>query len=558
MWGTNQNEKINDVLKRFMRKYIENEKSPDKKPVDKWLFDTLKEELPEESDEELKRITDELLEGIDDHYQRKAEIERYRKFGVKPVEYLTDEIIDSVEIIDGDTGKTKDAMREMIQELEEINEMEIYRGAAIKEPELVGSIIGINKIEEYVDHVSEVIDAGNNRLLNKVFNRDGTINQNPNLDGFIFEHEHANTFNIDAAVKNKSVKATVIEPEIGESYGRNSVDIKVTNVGEERALRKYQAKAYKDSKVTSESFEKGDYRGQRKLVPDGQEVEGAVNKIEYDGVESKPISKEEIKRKQEAIQRGEVEKELKSFKNDADTRVLARQIGRQALTMGTISMGVSMALSTGKKLMAGEEIEVEEVIVDGLKAGGTVGLSTAVAGGMKVALEKEMVTGKVATFLSKNNIIATIAASSVGIVSTIFQVGSGDITIKDGVKRIGTTMAATYAGIIGYAKVGAWAVGTAIKIGVISSVASVMAPVVAFAAGTIGAVAGSKIAETLVSGAMSIGNAVVDTAVEIVKGGAEVVKTVASGVVEGIKTVGSAIVSGISSVCSGIASFFGF
>ncbi len=38
-------------------------------------------------------------------------------------------------------------------------------------------------------------------------------------------------------------------------------------------LKRYQSKYCKDAKSTARVFEQGDYRGQQKLVPDGQQIE---------------------------------------------------------------------------------------------------------------------------------------------------------------------------------------------------------------------------------------------------------------------------------------------
>lgn len=561
MWGINNDERVNEILKKFLRGYVENEKSDNKKSLDIWLFDSLKEELPEKNDDEISQIVFELTEGINDNSKRITEVERQSKFGIKPVHYLAGEIIESIELVDEDIGKTKDAMREFSRQLEEYNEEEIYRAAAIEEPELVGSILGINKTQGYIDNINKVIEEGNQKLLNKVFNKDGSINQNSNLDGFIFEHDHANTFNINAAVQdNTRFRAEVLEPKIGETYGKNSVDIVIKDIKTGKIVKKYQAKAYKNAQETAKAFNSGNYKGQGKLVPEGQEVRGAADKIEYGDIESNPSSKEMMKEQQSEAQKGDIEKVKKSFKNDVDTLKLAKQIGKQMLQAGVLSMGMGIVFSAGEKILSGEEIEAEEIIINGLKAGSVGGISTAVAGGLKVAVEKKAITGVMAKILSKNNIIGTVAASTVGIVSTLFEVGKGDITLGEGVKKIGVTLSASYAGIIGFANgnfLGVAVAGAVLPaIGVAGTVGAVITAAVGFTAGCIGAIAGSQVAGAIGRGAMEVGNYVVRGAVGIVKGGVAVVKTVASGVITGVKAVGSAIISGVGSVCSGIASFF--
>ena len=76
--------------------------------------------------------------------------------------------------------------------------------------------------------------------------------------------------------------------------------------GEGKIVKRYQCKYGQDSHATGEMFEKGDYRGQGKLIPDGQEIEKkSSNVIEApDGTTSKPLSKEKAKQMQEEAQSG--------------------------------------------------------------------------------------------------------------------------------------------------------------------------------------------------------------------------------------------------------------
>ena len=88
---------------------------------------------------------------------------------------------------------------------------------------------------------------------------------------------------------------------------RNSVDIVIKDARNQN-VRKYQSKYDKDAETTEGYFEKGYYRGQRKLVPEGQgnDIKGTNEKIDFtdyesrhsETVESPPLSKEEAKSKQ--------------------------------------------------------------------------------------------------------------------------------------------------------------------------------------------------------------------------------------------------------------------
>ncbi|MCS5854374.1 hypothetical protein LNO23_00245 [Klebsiella pneumoniae subsp. pneumoniae] len=51
------------------------------------------------------------------------------------------------------------------------------------------------------------------------------MNQQLNLDGFIAEQHHADTFNLDAVAKGSEYRAEVLKPKSGGTYGKNSVDV---------------------------------------------------------------------------------------------------------------------------------------------------------------------------------------------------------------------------------------------------------------------------------------------------------------------------------------------
>ena len=105
-------------------------------------------------------------------------------------------------------------------------------------------------------------------------------------------------FNLNAEATGSEYRAKVLEPD--GAYGKNSVDVVIVD-GEGKIVKRYQCKYGQDSHATGEMFEKGDYRGQGKLIPDGQEIEKkSSNVIEApDGTTSKPLSKEKAKQMQE-------------------------------------------------------------------------------------------------------------------------------------------------------------------------------------------------------------------------------------------------------------------
>ena len=445
----------------------------------------------------------------------------------------------------------------------------IYETAAIKEAQLVANVLSTKSVNNYIDTVNAAIDNANKTLVEGVTTKVGTINQNPNLDGFIFEEHHAGTFNIDAAVKQKSYYAEALKPELGETYGKNSVDLVIKDDAG-KYVKKYSAKAYKNANETAKSFYDKitgyKYKGQSKLVPTDQtnEIANSADKIKYNNVESKGISKAEIKDIQNDLQSGN-KKDMLNFKKDVNTISISKQIGKQAMVNGTMGVGIGMAANIGINLITGKEVEAEEVIEAGIKTGASMGIATAVAGGIRVAVEKKVIPTVFSRILT-NNTIGAIAAASMDIIGIAFKLGSGEISLGQAVKDVGKSVGAAYGAIVasGWGYAGGMAIAGMIGLGTIGAVGTILGIGVAIVAGAVCTVVGSKVGGAIANGIGTVTGAIVDGAVGIVKVGKEVVKSIASGVWNGVKAVGSGIVSvgksiisGVGSVISGIGSFFG-
>ena len=582
--------KTEQIIQKFLRSYAKNEKSQDKKDLKTWLILELQNELPNKKEEDIEKIATELIEGIEVYYTKKKEVEKYQSLGITNGDYVGNEILEKVadeieeaEIID--TKEVIEDMKEASNILSNYNEAMIYETAAKKEPQLVVNALSANSVNNYVDTINTAIDNANKTLMESVTTKAGTINQNPNLDGFIFEEYHAGTFNVDATVKQKPYHAEALKPELGETYGKNSIDIVIEDSG--KYVKKYSAKAYKNANETAKSFYDKisgyKYKFQSKLVPTDQtkEIVNSVDKIKFDNVESKGITKTEIKNIQNDLQTGNKKTDIFSFKKDVNTISISKQIGKQVMVNGTMGLGIGMVANIGANIITGKGLEAEEVIEAGIKTGASMGMATAVAGGIKVAVEKEIIPTVLSRVLT-NNTIGAIAATSMDIIGTAFKLGSGEITLGKAVKDIGKSVGAAYGAIVasGWGYAGGMAIAGMIGLGTIGAVGTILGVGVAVVAGAVCATVGSKVAGAIASGIGAVAGTIVDGAVGIVKAGKEVVKSVASGVWNGVKAVGEAIVGGataivkgvgsaigsiasgigsaVSSFCSGVASFFGW
>ena len=558
--------KTEEIIKKFLKSYAENEKSQDKKDLKTWLILELQNELPNKKTEDIEKIATELIAGIEIYYQKKKEVEKYQSVGITNGDYIGNQIlekladeIEEAEIID--TKEVIEDMKEASNVLSQYNETMIYETAAIKESQLVANVLSVKSVNNYVDTVNTAIDNANKTFMESVTTKAENINQNPNLDGFIFEEYHAGTFNIDAAVKQKSYHAEALKPETGETYGKNSVDLAIKNTG--KNVRKYSAKAYKNAKESAKAFYDKitgyKYKFQSKLVPTDQtgDIANSVDKIKYGDVESKGITKTEIKDIQKDLQSGN-KKDILNFKKDVNTISISKQIGKQAMVNGTMGLGIGMAANIGTKIIQGKEVEVEEVIEAGIKTGASMGMATAVAGGIRVAVEKKVIPTVFSRILT-NNTIGAIAAASMDIIGTAFKLGSGEISLGEAVKDVGSSISAGYGAIIssGIGISGGMALAGMIGLGTIGTVGTILTGGLALIGGAVCGVVGSKVGGAIANGIGAVAGAIVDGAVGIVKAGKEVIKSVASGIWNGVKTVGSAVVSGLSSVASGIGNFIG-
>ena len=559
--------KTEQIIQKFLRSYAENEKSQDKKDLKTWLVFELQNELPNKKVGDIEKIATELISGIETYYTKKKEVEKYQSLGITNGDYVGNEILEKVaeEIEEAEIVDTKEIiedMKEVSNVLSQYNEAMIYESAAIKEPQLVANVLSANSVNNYVDTINTAIDNANKTLMESVTTKAGIINQNPNLDGFIFEEYHAGTFNVDAAVKQKPYHAEALKPELGETYGKNSIDLVIEDSG--KYVKKYSAKAYKNANETTKSFYDKitgyKYKFQSKLVPTDQtsEIANSVDKIKYNNVESKGITKAEVKEIQNDLQTGNKKADIINFKKNVNTISISKQIGKQVMVNGTMGLGIGMATNIGINLISGKEVEAEEVIEAGIKSGASMGMATAVAGGIRVAVEKKVIPTVFSRLLT-NNTVGAIAAASMDIIGTAFKLGSGEISLGKAVKDVGNSISASYGAIIssGIGFSGGMALATTIGLGTIGTVGTILTGGLALVAGAVCGVIGSKVAGAITSGIGAVAETIVDGAVNIVKAGKEAVKSLASGVWNGVKSVGSAIVSGVSSVVSSVGSFFG-
>ena len=77
---------------------------------------------------------------------------------------------------------------------------------------------GATSVGSYAAEIEATLETANKAMLETVRTQTRRFSRSPNLDGFIAEQHHADTFNLDAAAKGSSLRARVLGPEPGQPF----------------------------------------------------------------------------------------------------------------------------------------------------------------------------------------------------------------------------------------------------------------------------------------------------------------------------------------------------
>jgi hypothetical protein len=349
---------------------------------------------------------------------------------------------------------------------------------------------------QYLNSLDKAVETANKDFLQSPIYTNGVFSQNPNLDGFIAEQYHVQTFNLNAKAAGSPYRAKVLGPD-GGKYAKNSVDVVILDENK-KIVRRYQVKYCKDAEATTRAFKHGDYRGQRKLVPEGQEqdIAGNVSTVieSPDGlITSNRLSKERAKELQNEAQSG-------AWSgldwNEYQTKDLATRIGKEAGQAALLGAAVGVRFEIAQKAWNGEKIEGEELVEAALTSGADLGVKTAAAGALKVCVEKDMIAAlPKGTPASTITDIAHVAVENVKIIK---KVATRKLTVREGLEKMEQTTVAAVSGIAASAK------GTAIGAAIGTVLGPIGTVVGGFIGGTVGYMAGSKVGETVVKGAQRL------------------------------------------------------
>lgn len=434
------------IQKSFMESYIANR---DKMSVEEWLPMELQNQLPEYSAEKIDEISVEIISTIKSSEEKHVAL----KTAVKE-------------------GQSKESW-------------------FARELKRATSALSAQEASKYMQNLDSAVESANSFLHGTITTQAGVVSQNPNLDGFIAEQYHAQTFNLNAEATGSVYRAKVLEPN-GTTYAKNSVDIVIVD-GTGKTVKRYQCKYCKDAASTAKAFEKGDYRGQQRLVPEnqGDQIPKRTSEVleAPDGTTSNPLSKEKAKSLQEQAQSG---KWNDLNWNEYKLKDLAVGIGKQAGVAAIMGAAIGAGTNVVKKVWDGEKIDGYEVVEDALKTGGDFGIKAAAAGALKVGVEKGIV--KMIPKGTPAGTIANIVHIGIENAKIAKKVITGELSIKEGYHQMEQVSVSTVAGIVAGAK------GTAVGVKIGAVLGPVGAAVGGFVGGTVGYMAGSAVGTTVMKG----------------------------------------------------------
>lgn len=425
----------------------------------------------------------------------------------------------------------KEDIRRMTKEITEtIHKNDVARKGSDK-LEKMGSAVNAIQKSGYLKEIDRTLEKANDKLLDTVMRKNLDVNRNPNLDGFLAERYHVETFNVNAAVKKSPWRARVVEP-IG-AYGKNSVDVVIFNSDTKKIARRYQFKYGADAKATEQMWNNGNYKFQRFLAPKGQSQEISSKAVEVlespDGkVQSTALSKTDAKKLQENAQKLDAVKNDLTFEKDVAVKNLAPVLGKQ----GVQSFLVGGIYGAGKETLSqwkqGETLDVKKIGKSSLEGGGDFAAKQTLASFLKVGSEKGIV--KAIPKGTSMETITNISCVAIEDAKIAVKVGKGELTAAEGAGQAVETTASTGVGVLAAGK-GAVIGG---KIGIAGG-----AVIASFAAGPEASVVGAKVGAVVgeVVGS-SIGYLVGSGAAEsFVKGAKEILNNMTESTAPQVATV---------------------
>lgn len=441
------------IQKEFLEDYATSKKEM---TTEEWLRHELQKYLPEETEEKINEISSQIIESLTITEKMKASEQKAIAEGRDRNSWFASTILQ---------GTSQMSTQESVKYLQQLDD-------AVKKANVAMRETMTTKKSGYVNP-----------------------SMNPNLDGYIAEQHHVNTFNMDAAIKGSGLKAEVQPLKPGETYTKNGFDVIIKDASGRR-IHQYQMKFGDTAEDTIRMLKAGNYANQTLVVPEEQKpaVQRAFPKknvtsvIKHGNISSEPLTKAKAKELQKQAQnRNFMEMDWNEYKAKDLALGIGKQVGGACLQGAAIGAGMSIA----KKVWDGEPVDGEEVIDTAISSGADFGVKVATAAALETA-SKMNILKTVPKIVEKNEVItyANIAFIAVENVKTLGKVATGELTATEGLSKMGETTAASIAGI-----------ATSTKGAIIGeTIGAVLGPVGTlvggFVGGTVGYVVGSKAVQT--------------------------------------------------------------
>ncbi len=460
---------ILDVVGDFSKSYM----SKDDKTSDKeWLEQELQKNLTDKTPEEIEAMADEMLSTIEMNEANKLSLSDALKNNETPEDWFF--------------SKTKEAFQAVPAVV-----------AAENVSEAAPTVATADKLSEYFSKLDLALKEANTAMYKTITTKSGKINMNPNLDGYIAEQWHAQTHVLNATAAEDIDPMKVLEPAPGTPYGKNSVDLARYSEQTGKITERYQLKYGKDAHATEQMFKDGNYRGQRRLVPDGQE-QYVPNSTNVAG-RSEPLSKADAEKMRDAAQEGKWKQfDWKNFR----TQELVKSIGKQAGTAGLLAAGLSVGIDVIQKVLNGEEIDWKDEGMLALESGLTAGSVVALSGALKVCSEQGILA-----LIPKGtpiSLIASIVFVAIEDFKVLYKIAKGELSMDEGLGELTKTTVVVSAGL--YTATHGAAIGAAMGC-VLGPVGSFIGTLIG---GMLGYIVGSGIAEKIIEIVKDIKNFIVE------------------------------------------------
>lgn len=474
-----EGKEVSAIIASFVHSYGE---KGEEVPDGDWLLEQFKVSLPDRDEAELTQMRDEIIDGLNQQEEAKKSLETALSRGMSKESWFA------------------------------------------RECKKATSVMSAMESAKYLQSLDDAVAKANEELWATVMTKGGAVNQNPNLDGFIAEIHHVNTFNAKAVATGSDFRARVLKPG-DKGYTKNSVDVVLDNIKTgEKGIQRFQVKYGETAEATNKLYEHGNYQGQQKLVPADQvgKIHGRhTGKIEApDNVTSKSLTKQEAKELQQKAQSGKLEEHTW---NDYAMKDVAAGIAKNAAKAGAMGMVIGAGFELGRQVLNDEEIDGEKLVEEGLKSGADFGVKAAVAGGLKVASEKGILA--IIPKGTSSNVVTSIAFLAVENVKVLGEVASGELTPLEGFEKAERVTVSCVYGLAAAA-----AVCSFLSLGPMT--------VAGFTVGTIAYLAGSGVAEAVTKGYQKVRRVVVEN---VIKPAWEKTKEVVHEAWEGVKEIGRAL-----------------